>query len=70
MADRGYFAADGCTYMAILARPELLRDGKLVRRRGGEPWRVTVRPGSTFHFLVDRAIEEDGWPNRTSSSWR
>jgi NitT/TauT family transport system substrate-binding protein len=59
VADKGYFAPDGCTYHAFVVRPDHLLAGKLVPRADGKPWRISYRDGSVWEMLHDRAIAQD-----------
>jgi NitT/TauT family transport system substrate-binding protein len=60
VADKGYLARDGCTYLAFLTRPELLAGGELRRRDGGAPWRFSYRRGAYYEFLTERALARSG----------
>ena len=62
VADKGHLARDGCDYLALLARPELLRDGRLVRRPDGGPWRISYRRGSFYELLFDHALVASALP--------
>jgi NitT/TauT family transport system substrate-binding protein len=58
VADRGYLARDGCTYLALLARPELVRDGELLvpEPSSGRRLRVSVSRESHQELLAERAL--------------
>ncbi len=60
VADKGHFARDGCTYMAFLARPEMVRDGVLLAPEGGRRWRFSVQRGSFYEMLAERALASAG----------
>jgi NitT/TauT family transport system substrate-binding protein len=60
VADKGYLARDGCTYLAFLTRPELLGGAELRRPDSGVPWRFSFRRGAYYEFLTDRALARSG----------
>ena len=60
VADKGHLGRDGCTYLAFLARPEMVRAGVLQRPSDGHRWRVSLRRGSIYELLTDRALASAG----------
>jgi NitT/TauT family transport system substrate-binding protein len=64
VADKGQLAPDGCTYLAFLTRPELLRGGELRLPRSQERWRFSIRRGSFYDFLGERALAQAGIDSR------
>jgi NitT/TauT family transport system substrate-binding protein len=60
VADKGRLSRDGCTYLAFLARPELVRDGRLTRPAERPRWQVSYRPSSIFELLFERARDSAG----------
>jgi NitT/TauT family transport system substrate-binding protein len=60
VADKGHLARDGCTYLAFLARPELLDGGELRQLDGGARWRFSFRRGAYYEFLTERALARSG----------
>jgi NitT/TauT family transport system substrate-binding protein len=61
VADKGHFGPE-CTYLAFLATPDLLTDGRLQPPPGGRPWRVSYGHGTVPQLLFDRAIAAEGIP--------
>jgi NitT/TauT family transport system substrate-binding protein len=60
VADKGHLGRDGCTYLALLARPELVRDGVLLRPEGRPRWRFSFARGTVYELLIDRALASAG----------
>lgn len=59
VADLGHLDPAGCTYAALVAKKELLREGRLVAPGPSRKRRVALRRGSTSEFILERALERD-----------
>jgi NitT/TauT family transport system substrate-binding protein len=59
VADKGRFTANGCDYVTLLTRPDMLSGGRLQRPPDGRPWRFSARRGSLYEFLVERAVAQE-----------
>jgi NitT/TauT family transport system substrate-binding protein len=60
VADKGHLGRDGCTYLGFLARPEMVKEGVLQRPADGRRWRFSLRRGSIYELLTDRALASAG----------
>jgi NitT/TauT family transport system substrate-binding protein len=56
VADKGHFDPAGCTYVALMARPGLVRDGQLWSPEPAKRWRFSISRDSTGVFLLERAL--------------
>lgn len=62
VADGGHLATDGCTSTALVARKQLMPDGRLRKRGPTERWRIGLRRGTINEFLLEEALRQEGIP--------
>lgn len=60
VADRGYLAADGCTYLAVLAKPEWISQNPTLTLAGIKGKRMSLDPKNFSAFMLEKVLQPAG----------
>jgi NitT/TauT family transport system substrate-binding protein len=60
VADKGHLDPDGCGHTALIARKNLLREGRLPRAGPSRKWRIDVGRSAVNEFILDQALRREG----------
>jgi NitT/TauT family transport system substrate-binding protein len=59
VADKGHLESDGCGHTALIARKNLLREGRLPAGTSRK-WRIDVGRSAINEFILDQALRREG----------